>query len=307
MSIYINDIPQYKTFTKIEPVNKGWSRDKKYYIETIEGKRLLLRISSINEYDKKKAEYDTICTVVKQGIPMSEPIDFGTCDNGKSVYMLLTWVDGNDAGEVLPTFSDEEQYELGIKAGHILKMIHSIPTPSKQEEWEIRFNRKIDRNIESYNKCDLKMKGVEKMLTYIEQNRHLLKNRPQSLQHGDYHIGNMIVSDIGALSVIDFNRVDYGDPWEEFNRIVWCADCSKYFATGRVNGYFDGKPPTEFWKLLALYISSNTLASIPWAISFGQVEIDTMTRQASQILEYYEDMTNVVPKWYIEDSSGGIR
>jgi len=300
VNIYINDIPQYKNFTKIELVDKGWSSDIKYYIETMQGERLLLRVSSINQYDKKKAEYNTISTIVKQGIPMSEPIDFGTCDNGASVYMLLTWIDGNDAEKVLPTLSCKEQYLLGIKAGHILKSIHSIPALSTQEEWETLYNRKIDRNIERYIRCDLKINGAEKMISYIEQNRYLLKNRPQSIHHGDYHVGNMIVSDSGNLSIIDFNRFDYGDPWQEFNRIVWCADCSKHFATGRVNGYFNGKPPVEFWELLALYISSNTLGSIPWAIPFGQVEIDTMTMQASQILEYYDDMKSVVPKWYIE-------
>jgi len=303
VNIYINDIPQYKNFTKIEPVHKGWSSDIKYYVETIQKEKLLLRISNVKEYDKKMAEYNTICTIAKQGISMSIPIDFGICNNGESVYMLLTWIDGKDAHDVLPILSCEEQYALGIKAGCILKRIHSIPAPTKQEEWETRFNRKVDRNIENYKTCDLKIEGTEKMLTYIAQNRNLLKNRPQSLHHGDYHIGNMIVSDTGVLSVIDFNRLNYGDPWEDFNRIVWCADCSKYFATGRVNGYFDGKPPAEFWKLLALYISSNTLSSIPWAIPYGQVEINTMIRQASQILEYYEDMTNPVPKWYIQDTN----
>lgn len=29
----------------------------------------------------------------------------------------------------------------------------------------------------------------------------------------------MIISPEGKLSIIDFNRNDYGDPWEEVNRI----------------------------------------------------------------------------------------
>ena len=57
----------------------------------------------------------------------------------------------------------------------------------------------------------------------ITANRYLLKDRPQVYQHGDYHIGNMMIDHNGQLHVIDFNRNDYGDPWEEFNRIVWCA------------------------------------------------------------------------------------
>jgi aminoglycoside phosphotransferase (APT) family kinase protein len=47
----------------------------------------------------------------------------------------------------------------------------------------------------------------------------ILKNRPQYYQHGDYHPGDMIIAPDGSLFVIDWNRDDFGDPWEEFNRI----------------------------------------------------------------------------------------
>ncbi len=297
----MHDIPQYQSFSKIEPINKGWSTDKKYYIETVNGEKLLLRISDITELEKKKAEYNAVCSVAKLGIPMSIPVDFGICDDGRSVYMLLSWIDGKDAEEVLPTLSPKEQYVLGLKVGQLLKKIHSIPAPQTQEDWESRFNRKINSKIEAYNKCGIKIEKDQKILNYIEQNRYLLKNRPQTFHHGDFHVGNMIVSATGELSVIDFNRLDYGDPWEEFNRIVWCVDCSRYFASGRINGYFEGKPPIEFFKLLALYISSNTLSSIYWAIPFGQDDIDVMIRQAQGILEYYDGMKNPIPSWYLED------
>ena len=54
----------------------------------------------------------------------------------------------------------------------------------------------------------------------------------------------------------------------------------------------------EFWKLLALYISSNTLSSLPWAVSFGEKEMRVMQNQAAQILQWYDGMKQVVPSWY---------
>jgi aminoglycoside phosphotransferase (APT) family kinase protein len=54
----------------------------------------------------------------------------------------------------------------------------------------------------------------------------------------------------------------------------------------------------DFWRLLALYISSNTLSSLPWAIQFGQSEIDTMIKQAKDVLEWYNNMQDPVPSWY---------
>ena len=110
----------------------------------------------------------------------------------------------------------------------------------------------------------------------------------------------------GKLCIIDFNRSDFGDPWEEFNRIVWCAQASAPLASVLGNGAVDGQVPIDFWKLLALYVSSNTLASVAWAIPFGASEVQTMLRQANDVLTWYDDMTNLIPTWYLRkpDSEG---
>lgn len=297
----MHDIKNYNTFIKIEPVNKGWSSDKKYYIETAEGRRLLLRVADISEYDRKKVEYEMMKQVAALGIPMSKPVDFGICDNEKSVYSLLTWCDGEDAETILPRLTETEQYLLGVKSGEILKKIHSIPASKDQEEWGIRFNRKTSIKIDKYKACGIKFDSDDKIIDYIENNRQLLSGRPQCYQHGDYHVGNMIISPEHALSIIDFNRPDFGDPWEEFNRIVWSAAVSPHFATGQLNGYFGGRPPIEFFRLLAFYISSNTLSSIYWAIPFGENEVTTMKNQARDVLSWFDNMSNPVPTWYLEN------
>lgn len=279
-----------------EQIYKGWSEDKKYCVADEIGNKYLLRISPIDQYDRKKSEYEMMSRVAALGVPMCKPIKFGTCDEG--VYSIQSWIYGMDAEEVISTMTDEKQYIYGIKAGQILQKIHSIPAPAILEDWEIRFNRKMDYKIRKYGECPIKYENGQAFIDYINKNRHLLKNRPQVYQHGDYHIGNMMIGHNGQLYIIDFNRNDYGDPWEEFNRIVWCAQKWPQFASGMVNGYFDGDVPLEFWKLLALYISSNTLSSIYWAIPFGQNEVDTMLNQAKEILIWHENMKKSVPAWY---------
>ncbi len=229
-------------------------------------------------------------------IPMCLPIEFGVCDDG--VYTIQTWIDGKDAEDVLPEMPAEKQYTYGLDAGRILTKIHSIPAPADTPAWEPRFNAKIDRKIVMYENCPLKYEGGEAFLQYLAANRHLLQNRPQTYQHGDYHIGNMMLDREGVLVVIDFDKDDYGDPWEEFNRIVWCAQAAPRFASGLVDGYFGGTVPMAFWQLLALYICSNTIGSLPWAIPFGEEEVAVMRIQASQVLQWYDNMNNVVPKWY---------
>jgi len=126
--------------------------------------------------------------VAALGVPMSQPLDFGICDNGKSVYLLLTWCDGKDAEAFLPLLTETEQYVLGIQSGKILRLIHSIPAPEEQEEWSCRFNRKTNIKIEKYKACGIRFDGNDKIIGYIENNRHLLSGRPQCYQHGDYSV-----------------------------------------------------------------------------------------------------------------------
>ena len=279
-----------------EPILKGWSEDKKYCITDETGTRFLLRVSDISQYAAKHSEFRMMQRVASLGTPMCLPIELGICEEG--VYSIQSWIDGETAETLIPLLSDREQYSYGLEAGRILSRIHSISAPESQEDWAVRFNRKMDTKIRRYNDCPIKYPKGQAFIDYINENRYLLDGRPQVYQHGDYHIGNMMIDHSGKLYIIDFNRNDFGDPWEEFNRIVWCAQKSSLFASGMVDGYFDGNVPFDFWKLLALYISSNTLSSVYWAIPYGEAEVNTMMNQAEEVLVWYHDMTEPVPIWY---------
>lgn len=256
----------------------------------------LLRITSQERAHRFHLCYLRMQEVASLGIPMCLPVEFGKCDEG--TYAIHSWINGVDAEEYIPTLSKEKQYQYGVDAGRILRKLHSLPAPLDAPAWEDRFNAKIDRKQQMYENCKLKYENGEPFIRYIESNRHLLKGRPQTYQHGDYHIGNTMIDQNGILTVIDFDRDDFGDPWEEFNRIVWCAQAAPEFASGMVDGYFNDQVPEEFWKLLALYIATNTLSSLPWAIPFGEKEIQVMQKQAAQVLQWYDGMKIVVPTWY---------
>lgn len=292
----------YHRITTRIPIQKGWSGDQKYRVTDDTGKPYLLRISPPEHHDRKLRQFQQQERVAALGIPMCLPVEFGCCDQG--VYSLQSWIDGQDAEPVMAGLPEREQYAYGLEAGRILRRLHTLPAPEDAEPWADRFNRKIDRKISMYTDCPLKYPGGQAFLDYIEKNRHLLQGRPQSYQHGDYHIGNMMLTSAGQLTIIDFDRDDWGDPWEEFNRIVWCAQAAPRFASGMVDGYFDSAAPEEFWRLLALYICSNTLSSLPWAIPFGEGEIQVMEKQAEEILTWYDQMSTAVPTWYCPE--GGV-
>lgn len=282
---------------RLEPIEKGWSSDVKYKAADKDGKLCLLRITPPGKDANRREMFELTQRTASLGVPMCAPLGFGTCAEG--TYSLFEWIDGVELEAALADLPDVEQYVYGVQAGEILQKIHSIPAPDNVPDWAERFNAKASRKIEIFRSCPIQFEGGEAIIAYIEENRGLLENRPQCFQHGDYHVGNMMLDRAGKLRIIDFDRYDFGDPWEEFNRIPWCAQASPHFATGLLNGYFGGEPPMEFWRLLALYLGSNLLSSVSWAIPFGQGEIDTMLNQAKEVLGGYAGMTRVVPSWYI--------
>lgn len=284
----------FKKFDSITEINKGYSGDKKY-CAVKDGTAYLLRISPRKKYKNRKKIHKIMLRLAEKEISMCKPIKVGLCKDG--TYILQSWVDGIDAEEHIHDYCKEQQYDFGVQSGKILQQIHTIPVPKNQQDWELRFNAKMDRKIKMYSECPIQIDGAQYIIDYLNSNRELIKSRPQCFQHGDYHIGNMMIQN-GKIVIIDFDRYDFGDPWEEFNRIVWAAQVSPEFASGMINGYFDNNIPELFWKLLKLYIGSNTLSSVPWAIEYSAEQTEIMLNQAKDVLEWYDNYKLTVPSWY---------
>ena len=155
------DIGQSREWEDIEYINKGWSDDKKYKIKTRENEELLLKISDIGQFAKKKKEFEIIKDLEEKKILMPKAVDIGVCNNDQSIYSLYTWIKGEDAAEEISKFSEEEQYKLGVNAGRYLKEIHSVNAPKSIEDWESRFNRKQEEKTKTTSRRKTKVKGSE--------------------------------------------------------------------------------------------------------------------------------------------------
>ena len=176
----MQEIQEKYNLIQMEQIHRGWSGDRKYCAIRADGVKYFLRISNIEQLKQKRAEFEMMQKISALGIPMCEPIDFGTCAEG--VYSLQTWVNGKDAEEIIPLLPDTGQYAYGLQAGRFLRTIHTLPALEAQEEWAPRFNRKIDRNIQRYKECSVHFKGDAAFMRCIEDNRPLLENRPQSIR-----------------------------------------------------------------------------------------------------------------------------
>lgn len=293
------NIKSSSSWRSCENISKGWSSDEKYKIETDDGQALLLRISDISAFDNKKKEFEIVQKYSKLGFSMSQPVEFGICNEGKSCYMLLTFVEGKDLEEALPTLSEKEQYLLGRKAAEILRKIHSIPIDECDIPTQTKREKKLYQLSRYEEATHLRVANDEIAIDYVKNNITLIWKERPVYQHGDFHPGNLIYMPNGEIGVIDFNRWEVGDPYEEFYKLEsFGIEVSIPYSIGQIDAYFNDEIPEEFWQTLAVYVAHASLFSIKWAEKFGQADVDGMVERCKRAFENYDKFNSIVPKWY---------
>lgn len=292
------DIPFRENWKVISEIKKGWSNDKKYYIETKDNEKLLLRTSDIKLYESKRKEFEFIKIVNALDFQMSKALYFGKDIKDSYVYMILNWIDGKTLYETLPHLSEKKQYLLGIEAGQILKKIHSIPV----EEKDIPPNKEKYHlwKLENFEKSSNRVKNDSKVLKYVRNNIDLVNSSPVVYLHGDFHVGNLILTPDEHIGVIDFNRYSCGNRYEEFFKLQsFSMEISIPFSIGQIHGYFKDEPSHVFWKNFSFYCALSSLISIAWAENFDDNEINGMKNRYYETYKHFDGFEKIIPSWYI--------
>ena len=278
-----------------EFIQKGYSEEMKYKVKA--DKNYFLKISPLFFTKKKDLEVKYISALEKEiKFPKLVEMKFET----NSILSLYEWIDGVDIRDYASKLTGEELYQYGMEAGAFLKKIHSISIEEPSVNWQEYYIHKSKKYIHSFRKLNENFAEIETFIDFIQSHQSLLKDRPISLCHGDYHVGNMMIElETKKLVIIDFGSLEIGDPMEEFNRMIWSAQLSEEFSTGLINGYFDGKKiPNKFWKLMAYYMACDVVGSIPWAINFGDNQLEIMLKRAKLVLDWFDDFKRVISKFY---------
>jgi aminoglycoside phosphotransferase (APT) family kinase protein len=287
--------PMNFNYSKRIPLNKGWSSDRKFILKSTQ-ETVLLRILDKSKFDRKIKEINHLHQLDLAPVQFSQAISVELVKN--EVHYKTSYLFGQDLDEVIESLSLDKQAKLGNQAGSALKAIHSQVKLNETIHWEKHYGSKMDRKIIAYRECGIRFSGDDLLIDKLNELRGLIKDRPVSFQHGDYHIGNFLLCEDGNLGILDFDRWDIGDPWEEFNRLVWCREKSLVFTKAMIMSYFDDQIPESFFDLLFLYIGVNALASIPWATKYNDEEIQVMLKLIQRFDEDTLHFSQTRPLWF---------
>lgn len=281
----------------IKPLEKGWSSDKKYYAETEDGKKHLLRISDISEYSRKKREFENVKKLSAAGIKMSYPIGFGICNGGKHVYQILSWCEGEEAKEVLSDLTDAEQYAYGQKAAKTLKQMESVNHKPPSMGWLALYKQRVEHYIELYKNCGVTFPDDGIILDYLQTHDTCIGERPTALMHEDFQTDNMVISPDGELSIIDFQMCGETDPYLVMTGAGVSAEFSPAFAMGQMDEYFVGPVPDDFWDKYNYYMVAEMLYAFTVAVTIEEEKEAAFHMFEGEVLRIKNDELRI-PKWY---------
>ncbi|PES12525.1 aminoglycoside phosphotransferase family protein [Bacillus cereus] len=297
-----SNIQIVKDAANIEEISKGFSPDKKYIITNANNEKYLFRKGDIKEYERKKIEFQILNEMVKRNVQAQRPIEIGILEEEGVCYSIFSYLEGEDAKKLLPTYSPKEQYDIGIEAGKDLAKMHTYEAPNNILPWYERAMKKHSKYVEAYKTCGINIKNDDKIIKFIEENEIYLKNRPNRFQHDDFHLENIIVRDGKYVGVVDFNGYDWGDPIHDFVKIaLFARDISIPYSIGQIEGYFNGRIPEEFWNLYAVYVGMTVFSSVVWTLLAAPHMLDDMLERLTIVLEDHNNFELSKPIWFQPD------
>jgi len=106
--------------------------------------------------------------------------------------------------------------------------------------------------------------------------------------------------EIGTIDLNYYNK-DYGHPWWDMFVFIWGTEPPAYFYTGLIKGYFGGKLPDGFFKLISYYLAYDALAALCDTSIGEQGEPEDGKRHMENVLRWFNNMQDIVPSWYINN------
>lgn len=285
---------------RIEFLSKGFSNDKKYILWEKNNPLYLLRLSDMESTERRREEFKILQAHFDNGVLSPKPYAFGVTTDNKWCYSILAYIIGDSAEEKLPLMPEDQQYEIGIQAGHELRKLHYLTKEISHESWLNKRLKKYHWLVKRMRDSGLHFFEQEMIESYVEKHLYLLNTSRICYRHDDYHPGNLIIRNGKFAGVIDFNRSDWGDPIEDFYKIPWfTVSVSKPFARGQVKGYMASNTPDDFWARYNLFVAINLHGSIVWAHETMAKELELKwQKHIITIIQTHDFDNNVPPAWF---------
>ncbi|RZL83894.1 MAG: phosphotransferase family protein [Rhodococcus sp. (in: high G+C Gram-positive bacteria)] len=182
--------------------------------------------------DRMRAEVACLRATADAGVPVPTVLASGDTAPGiDAPYLLMNKVEGESFPRTLqrdPAF-EEVRGHLAEDMGYVLGLIHRTPLDSLGM---LDATDPVDAIEVVYRDLNDPRPTVEVGLRWLREHRP--PQRPNTLVHGDFRIGNLLVDGTGVTGVLDWELAHLGDPVEDLGWL--CVRAWRFGAPAPVAG-----------------------------------------------------------------------
>jgi serine/threonine-protein kinase len=299
MQLPIRDVPGSDSWISIKAIHHGDSTDRKFKVKDQSGNRYLIRLSDKTHYDHGKFACSLLTVLHQNKVPVPCPTGFGVCDQNRSIYLMTRWVYGKPAPERLPEHHEAVQYLLGQETAVYISALHGCAAPTGPELWAEKVRQQIDQVQAACSADDKDFTSLRCLLQFVLDNAHIARQQPQCVLHGELTPANLIFSHESAVSLIDFEKWQFGDPLADLAPVITDFSCiSSCFATGFLDCYFHYQTDVRTFRCLAFYAALRRLQQYVAACANGEAARQQAILDVRQLVQDYSGFSTVVPAWY---------
>lgn len=225
-------------------ISSGASPVLKYVLKK-DNKLYLLRLYNTDFFQSRINAFNNMKLLSQKGIKVPQVMEYSELSHEKYSYAIIEYIEGTPLDKIL-TPENEEFY--GELVGKRLRDFHKVST--KPINVQDKYLRSIEKKIKRITdqKTDI---NLDELIKYIDQNKQYLEGTTSSIIHGDFHPGNLILSE-DDIYFIDLDVCKENHPYSDLSSN---ADNNEYrkFYSSLINSYFDNSPPEDFWRIYNLY------------------------------------------------------
>ena len=293
--------PLLKQAISFRPMTSGFSGDRTFLVTT-PSEKLVLKLSDIQKYSSLKKKASIQQKLKNRGVICSEVMEVGVSAEQNCTFRIFPFIEGEIARASIHLLTEEEQYEIGRRAGRDLSIMHTFDAPFYAAPWDKKVLAKHERYVHAYQSSGVTFSHDQFVLDFIQSHADAVKGRPNQFQHDDFHLGNIIIQRHQYAGAIDFDQSDWGDPIHDFYKLsLFSRESSIPFSAGQLDAYLSTTQVTRnFWLLFSIYTAMSCFSSIVWTLSYDPGHVKDMVNRVERILSDHNRFTQLIPVWYVD-------
>ncbi|AMB89790.1 kanamycin kinase [Bacillus altitudinis] len=292
--------PLLKQAISFRPMTSGFSGDRTFLVTT-PSEKLVLKLSDIQKYSSLKKKASIQQKLKNRGVICSEVMEVGVSAEQNCTFRIFPFIEGEIARASIHLLTEEEQYEIGRRAGRDLSIMHTFDAPFYAAPWDKKVLAKHERYVHAYQSSGVTFSHDQFVLDFIQSHADAVKGRPNQFQHDDFHLGNIIIQRHQYAGAIDFDQSDWGDPIHDFYKLsLFSRESSIPFSAGQLDAYLSTQVTRNFWLLFSIYTAMSCFSSIVWTLSYDPGHVKDMVNRVERILSDHNRFTQLIPVWYVD-------